>query len=85
MFRVCNNPEPKYGGLTCKGNKSEEIVCNQFNCSEGKDMFEIRSAMCSVGSAMPIQPKFAHFRTVSNQKSIHEFFSTLLSISFVSS
>ncbi|XP_064127173.1 A disintegrin and metalloproteinase with thrombospondin motifs 12 [Loxodonta africana] len=62
--RLCNNPEPKFGGKYCTGERKRYRLCNIHPCRSGGPTF--RQMQCSEFDTVPYKNEFYHWFPVFN-------------------
>lgn len=62
--RLCNNPEPKYGGKYCTGERKRYRLCNVHPCAREVPTF--RQMQCSEFDTVPYKNEFYHWYPVFN-------------------
>ncbi|XP_049623629.1 A disintegrin and metalloproteinase with thrombospondin motifs 12 isoform X2 [Suncus etruscus] len=62
--RLCNNPEPKFGGTYCTGERKRYRLCNVHPCPPGEPTF--RQMQCSEFDTVPYKNEFYHWFPVFN-------------------
>ncbi|XP_015977465.2 A disintegrin and metalloproteinase with thrombospondin motifs 12 isoform X1 [Rousettus aegyptiacus] len=62
--RLCNNPEPKFGGKYCTGERKRYRLCNVHACPLGTPTF--RQMQCSEFDTVPYKNEFYHWFPVFN-------------------
>uniref|UniRef100_A0A8C8Z8Y0 ADAM metallopeptidase with thrombospondin type 1 motif 12 n=1 Tax=Prolemur simus TaxID=1328070 RepID=A0A8C8Z8Y0_PROSS len=63
--RLCNNPEPKFGGKYCTGERKRYRLCNVHPCRSDTPTF--RQMQCSEFDTVPYKNEFYHWFPVFNQ------------------
>ncbi|XP_075831992.1 A disintegrin and metalloproteinase with thrombospondin motifs 12 isoform X1 [Microtus pennsylvanicus] len=63
--RLCNNPEPKFGGKYCTGERKRYRLCNVRPCRSDTPTF--RQMQCSEFDTVPYKNAFYHWFPVFNQ------------------
>uniref|UniRef100_A0A8C9KBR6 ADAM metallopeptidase with thrombospondin type 1 motif 12 n=1 Tax=Panthera tigris altaica TaxID=74533 RepID=A0A8C9KBR6_PANTA len=62
--RLCNNPEPKFGGKYCTGERKRYRLCNVHPCRPDAPTF--RQMQCSEFDTVPYKNEFYHWFPVFN-------------------
>ncbi|XP_006896869.1 PREDICTED: A disintegrin and metalloproteinase with thrombospondin motifs 12-like [Elephantulus edwardii] len=62
--RLCNNPEPKFGGKYCTGERKRYRLCNVHPCRSEAPTF--RQMQCSEFDTVPYKNEFYHWFPVFN-------------------
>ncbi|EPY73149.1 A disintegrin and metalloproteinase with thrombospondin motifs 12 [Camelus ferus] len=62
--RLCNNPEPKFGGKYCTGERKRYRLCNVHPCRPDTPTF--RQMQCSEFDTVPYKNEFYHWFPVFN-------------------
>ncbi|XP_054439897.1 A disintegrin and metalloproteinase with thrombospondin motifs 12 [Pteronotus mesoamericanus] len=62
--RLCNNPEPKFGGKYCTGERKRYRLCNVHPCRPGAPTF--RQMQCSEFDTVPYKNEFYNWFPVFN-------------------
>ncbi|XP_012874125.1 PREDICTED: A disintegrin and metalloproteinase with thrombospondin motifs 12 [Dipodomys ordii] len=62
--RLCNNPEPKFGGKYCTGERKRYRLCNVHPCRTDSPTF--RQMQCSEFDTVPYKNEFYHWFPVFN-------------------
>lgn len=62
--RLCNNPEPKFGGKYCTGERKRYRLCNVHPCRPDTPTF--RQMQCSEFDTVPYRNEFYHWFPVFN-------------------
>ncbi|XP_058420257.1 A disintegrin and metalloproteinase with thrombospondin motifs 12 isoform X2 [Diceros bicornis minor] len=62
--RLCNNPEPKFGGKYCTGERKRYRLCNVHPCRRDTPTF--RQMQCSEFDTVPYKNEFYHWFPVFN-------------------
>uniref|UniRef100_A0A452UCS2 ADAM metallopeptidase with thrombospondin type 1 motif 12 n=1 Tax=Ursus maritimus TaxID=29073 RepID=A0A452UCS2_URSMA len=62
--RLCNNPEPKFGGKYCTGERKRYRLCNVHPCHPDAPTF--RQMQCSEFDTVPYKNEFYHWFPVFN-------------------
>ncbi|XP_042681558.1 A disintegrin and metalloproteinase with thrombospondin motifs 12 [Centrocercus urophasianus] len=62
--RLCDNPEPQFGGDYCTGERKRYRVCNISPCQKGLPTF--RQMQCTEFDTVPYQNEFYHWVPVYN-------------------
>ncbi|KAF0884086.1 A disintegrin and metalloproteinase with thrombospondin motifs 12 isoform X1 [Crocuta crocuta] len=62
--RLCNNPEPKFGGKYCTGERKRYRLCNVHPCRP--DVPTFRQMQCSEFDTVPYKNEFYHWFPVFN-------------------
>lgn len=62
--RLCNNPEPKFGGKYCTGERKRYRLCNVHPCRTDTPTF--RQMQCSEFDTVPYKNEFYHWFPVFN-------------------
>uniref|UniRef100_A0A8C6RNG9 ADAM metallopeptidase with thrombospondin type 1 motif 12 n=1 Tax=Nannospalax galili TaxID=1026970 RepID=A0A8C6RNG9_NANGA len=62
--RLCNNPEPKFGGKYCTGERKRYRLCNVHPCQS--DFPTFRQMQCSEFDTVPYKNEFYHWFPVFN-------------------
>ncbi|XP_058163614.1 A disintegrin and metalloproteinase with thrombospondin motifs 12 [Dasypus novemcinctus] len=62
--RLCNNPEPKFGGKYCTGERKRYRLCNIHPCT--RDVPTFRQMQCSEFDTVPYKNEFYHWFPVFN-------------------
>ncbi|NXI45019.1 ATS12 metalloproteinase, partial [Galbula dea] len=62
--RLCNNPEPQFGGDYCTGERKRYRMCNISPCRKGLPTF--RQMQCSEFDTVPYQNEFYHWVPIYN-------------------
>ncbi|XP_074064523.1 A disintegrin and metalloproteinase with thrombospondin motifs 12 isoform X2 [Macrotis lagotis] len=64
--RLCNNPEPKFGGKYCTGERKRHRLCNIHPCRT--DVPTFRQMQCSEFDTVPYKNEFYHWFPVFNSE-----------------